>query len=100
MVSKKKILKDANKHIVPKSIISRRKAGFGMPLRSIFSNEKRIDSLLDKEFLFSLDFFSIDDVNKIIKSHLNGNEDNSSIIYSIICFQEWYKMFIMKEIEV
>src|ERR1700751_2451201 len=46
----KRILKDTFKEQLPAYILKRRKAGFGMPLRSILSNPKTIYALLDKEF--------------------------------------------------
>lgn len=88
----KRILKDTFKEQLPAYIIKRRKAGFGMPLRSIFSNPKTIYALLDKEFFVGFPNFSTDAIHKVIENHLNGKEDNSSIIYALISFQEWYKL--------
>ena len=88
----KRILKDAFKNQLPSYIINRRKAGFGMPLRSIFSTEAKVNQLLDKSFFSSFKHFSIPNIEKIISNHISGKEDNSSIIYALISFQEWYKM--------
>lgn len=91
----KAVLKDAFKNELPNYVTNRRKAGFGMPLRSIFSSEEKINELLDKELLNSIDGFSMVDIERNIQSHLAGREDNSALIYAIISFQEWYKMYIM-----
>lgn len=88
------ILKDAFKNDLPNYVTNRRKAGFGMPLRSIFSDEQKINELLDKDLLMSIDGFSVENINKIIQNHLSGKEDNSALIYALISFQEWYKMYI------
>jgi asparagine synthase (glutamine-hydrolysing) len=88
----KRIMKDAFKSQLPPYILKRRKAGFGMPLRSIFSEEKNINALLDRAFFSSFQNFSIPDIEKVINNHVSGKEDNSSIIYALISFQEWYKM--------
>ncbi|HEX7413106.1 MAG TPA: asparagine synthase (glutamine-hydrolyzing) [Bacteroidia bacterium] len=88
----KRILKDTFKTTLPPYILNRRKAGFGMPLRSIFSNKAAINGLLDKSFFAEFPKFSIINIDKVIENHLNGKEDNSSIIYALISFQEWYKM--------
>lgn len=90
----KKILKETFASKLPDYIIKRKKAGFGMPLRSILSAQKKIDQLLDKDFLYDLDFFNMAHIKNIIQNHHSGREDNSSIIYALICFQEWYKMHI------
>lgn len=88
----KRILKDAFKQQLPDYIINRRKAGFGMPLRSIFSSNTKINQLLDKSFFSNFNQFSIPNIEQIIHNHISGKEDNSSIIYALISFQEWYKL--------
>lgn len=88
----KKILKDTFKSILPNYILKRRKAGFGMPLRSIFSERTNIDKLLDINFFSNFDGFSVQNINRIIDNHLCGRGDNSSIIYALVSFQEWYKL--------
>lgn len=92
----KRILKETYNTKLPSYIIQRRKAGFGMPLRSIFSNESTINKLLDKDFFSSFNYFSLDNLSKCIKTHIAGAEDNSALIYALICYQEWYKMFIKR----
>lgn len=91
----KVVLKDAFKNELPNYVTNRRKAGFGMPLRSIFSDEQKVNELLDRELLTSIDGFSMNDIEKCIQAHLSGREDNSALIYALISFQEWYKMYIL-----
>lgn len=91
----KAVLKDAFKNDLPDYVTNRRKAGFGMPLRSIFSSTEKINELLDRELLNSIDGFSMIDIEKHIQSHLSGREDNSALIYALISFQEWYKMYML-----
>jgi asparagine synthase (glutamine-hydrolysing) len=88
----KRILKDSFKTQLPDYILNRRKAGFGMPLRSIFSKQKTIDVLLDRSFFANFNRFSVPDIDKVVENHINGKEDNSSVIYALVSFQEWYKM--------
>lgn len=90
----KKILKDIYAQKLPNYITKRRKAGFGMPLRSIFSNKKNITNLLNIEEIKKLSIFNISEINRCIENHLSGKEDNSAIIYALISFQEWYKLHI------
>lgn len=92
----KVVLKAAFKKDLPNYVTNRRKAGFGMPLRSIFSSEQKVNELLDKELFSEVGGFSIEDIEKTIQSHLSGREDNSALIYALISFQEWYKMYINK----
>ncbi len=90
----KKILKDTYGKKIPSYIINRRKAGFGMPLRSILSNPKKVDQLLNIEFFASIDGFSIADINRVKEEHFKGMGDNSSIIFALISFEAWYKKYI------
>ncbi len=91
----KTVLKEAFKNDLPDYVTKRRKAGFGMPLRSIFSSEEKVNELLDKELFKSIEGFSLENIERIIKNHISGREDNSAIIYALISFQEWYKMYIV-----
>jgi asparagine synthase (glutamine-hydrolysing) len=88
----KKILKEAFSDKLPSYIFNRRKAGFGMPLRSIFSSQTNVDCLLDRSFFSNFNRFSMQHIQAIIENHQSGREDNSSIIYALISFQEWYKL--------
>lgn len=90
----KAVLKEAFKNDLPDYVTKRRKAGFGMPLRSIFSSEDKVNELLDRDLFQSIEGFSMKDIERIIQSHLSGREDNSALIYALISFQEWYKMYI------
>jgi hypothetical protein len=63
-----------------------------MPLRSILSNPTTINTLLDKSFFAQFPKFSGSNIDTVIDNHLTGKEDNSSIIYALISFQEWYKI--------
>lgn len=90
----KKIIKDAYKNVLPDYITKRRKAGFGMPLRSIFSDENRVNQLLNWELLNTIKGFDTDFIKQIIQNHVQGKEDNSALIYALISFQEWHKMYI------
>lgn len=90
----KKILKEAYQNILPDYIIKRRKAGFGMPLRSILSDRKKVDSLLDVDFFGDFEGFSMPDIQRIKGEHFNGVGDNSSIIFALISFQNWHQKYL------
>ena len=90
----KRILKDAFAAHLPDDITKRRKAGFGMPLRSLLSDKEHLNKLLDVDFFGSFDLFSVKGIEFIIDQHIKGLKDNSALIYALITFQEWYKMYI------
>jgi asparagine synthase (glutamine-hydrolysing) len=90
----KYLLKETFKDVLPHQLIHRRKAAFGMPLRSILSSREKVNNLLDFEFFYGLGHFSMENINRIIDNHISGSEDNSALIYALISFQYWYKMWI------
>lgn len=90
----KKILKDTFSQHLPEYVTKRRKAGFGMPLRSLLGDKQRIYSLLSLDFFSEFEEFSVEGIELIIEQHISGAKDNSALIYALISFQEWYKMYI------
>jgi asparagine synthase (glutamine-hydrolysing) len=90
----KRILKDTFRTILPDDIIRRRKAGFGMPLRSIFSSEKKVYDLLNLDFFGGFGEFCPDQIRRIINNHIIGREDNSALIYALISFRLWHSMWL------
>jgi asparagine synthase (glutamine-hydrolysing) len=90
----KRILKDAFSAHLPKYVTNRRKAGFGMPLRSLLSDREHLGTLLDMDFFNNFEEFSIEGIQLTIDQHIQGTKDNSALIYALISFQEWYKMYI------
>ncbi len=90
----KHLLKETFQEVLPKQLIHRRKAAFGMPLRSILSSRDKVNILLDFEFFYGLGHFSIENIQRVIDNHISGREDNSALIYALISFQFWYKKWI------
>ena len=89
----KRILKDAYRGIVPDYVIDRRKAGFAMPIRSIFGSRETTLALIDFDVLTGAAPINVAAVHGVIDRHVHGLEDNSSLIYALLSFQEWYKRF-------
>jgi asparagine synthase (glutamine-hydrolysing) len=89
----KKILKEAYRKELPYYITKRRKAGFGMPLRSLLSKEDVLDRLLPLDFFGGMECFNLDEIRNIIKSHIAGKQDHSALLYSLISFRLWYARF-------
>ncbi|MCX6274290.1 MAG: asparagine synthase (glutamine-hydrolyzing) [Bacteroidetes bacterium] len=90
------ILKDSFRNQLPDYVTHRRKAGFGMPLRSIFSDPANVYRLLDKNFFSSFSYFKVENIERCVSNHTSGKVDNSALIYALISYQEWYRMYINK----
>jgi asparagine synthase (glutamine-hydrolysing) len=89
----KRVLVDAFADRVPAYVRTRRKAGFGMPIRSLFGSREAVYQLLDLDYIAGVAPFDQVHIRRLIDSHAGGREDNSSIIYALISFQEWYREF-------
>jgi asparagine synthase (glutamine-hydrolysing) len=89
----KRILKDTFGEGLPAYITHRKKAGFAMPIRSIFGSRGSVEALLDIPLLADAGRVHVPAVRAIVEAHTAGREDNSSLIYALISFQEWYKLF-------
>jgi len=82
----KKILKAAYADVLPREITGRRKAGFGMPLRSLLSNREVLNGLMPYEFLESAGQVDMDRLSQIQELHLSGVQDQSALLYALIAF--------------
>jgi asparagine synthase (glutamine-hydrolysing) len=87
----KRILKDAYKDVLPKYITHRRKAGFGMPLRSLLAQQEVINKMLHVDFFGSIEGFDVEAIKRSIEHHQQGKSDNSALLFALICFEQWYR---------
>ena len=82
----KKILKVAYADVLPTEITKRRKAGFGMPLRSLLGKKEVLKQLLPYDALESTGQIDMDQLHKIEESHLSGRQDQSALIYALVVY--------------
>jgi asparagine synthase (glutamine-hydrolysing) len=82
----KKILKAAYADVLPPSITKRRKAGFGMPLRSLLSKREVLDRLVPYDTLDSTGEIDMDELKRLEAAHISGIQDQSALIYALIVF--------------
>jgi len=94
----KKILKDTYTDVLPDYVTKRRKAGFGMPLRSLLSQDSIRNGLIDRDLLGDLDILKMYVLDKLEDEHTSGKADHSALLYAIISFQEWYKIFFEESV--
>jgi asparagine synthase (glutamine-hydrolysing) len=86
---RKYIFKKAVSNILPDEIVKRSKRGFELPISHWFRNELK-DFVLERlsdDSVRRMGFFNPSSVNKIIKEHINGNEDNSLQIWGLLTLQ-------------
>ncbi|WP_169566123.1 asparagine synthase (glutamine-hydrolyzing) [Sneathiella limimaris] len=94
--SSKSILKKMAERYLPKEIIYRPKSNFALPTRRWLSNElsEMVNDLLSKDRINSRGWFNSNEVDKIIKSHNAGWEDNSAKIYQMLTIELWAQNFL------
>ncbi len=89
----KKILKLAYEDVLPSYVIRRRKAGFGMPLRSILGERETLKRMMPYPFIEGSGLFDMDEVIKLENDHISGRQDHSALLYALICLGRWHKIF-------
>lgn len=90
----KKILKEAYRAELPDYVTRRRKAGFGMPLRSLLSDPRVLDTFLPRDYFGDQPFFDADQIQKLISAHQSGKQDQSALIYALISFRFWAERWL------
>jgi len=94
--TQKYILKQSVRDLLPKEIIYRRKKGFPVPINAWFKgdfHDKAAGLLLDIRSR-ARGYFNCDYVEKVIKMHKTGKDDYSRVLFSLIIFEMWHRVFI------
>jgi asparagine synthase (glutamine-hydrolysing) len=92
----KKILVDTFKDLLPESIQTRKKMGFGVPLDHWFRNELRemlTDTLLDSRTL-SRGYFDPAAIRQLLDEHKTSQWDHSSRLWLLLVFELWHRQFV------
>jgi asparagine synthase (glutamine-hydrolysing) len=85
------LLKELLYRHVPRDLVDRPKTGFGLPLGTWLKKDL-------KEWAFSSifhneDILDMDLIRKLWDEHQSGVKDNKTILWNVICFNEWFKNF-------
>lgn len=90
---KKHILKESFKDYFAKDFLNKSKKGFGVPVGDWLRSELKSEllSLIDKAFIEKQDIFYYDAVSSLVKNHLDSKIDNTFKVWTLFCFQKWYK---------
>jgi asparagine synthase (glutamine-hydrolysing) len=87
----KSVLRDILYKHVPKDLIERPKAGFGIPLGAWLRGPLKpwVEELIDSDRLKKEGYLEPEIITKIWNEHLNYTRDWSFRIWSVVIFQEW-----------
>ena len=93
---KKYILREIAHQYIPKEMLNRPKMGFGIPLDKWLSNELRpfLEEFFSDAYLSKQQIFHQYEVQKIIRSFLEGKKERAEKIWYLLMFQMWYDKWI------
>ena len=83
----------------PETILNRKKQGFSAPDECWYRGESASyvkETLLDKHTACS-EFIRKSYIETIIDEHLNQKKNHRLLIWSLLCFEWWVKIFLLNE---
>jgi asparagine synthase (glutamine-hydrolysing) len=86
-------------HLLPPEIMQRKKQGFSSPEASWYRGENAAyvrDMLLGKD-LISTEFLCADFIRQSVTDHLEGRRNNRLLIWSLLSFEQWCRVFLSGE---
>jgi asparagine synthase (glutamine-hydrolysing) len=92
----KRILRRAMRGLLPPEIIDKPKQGFSPPDRSWYRGPTMdlIRGLLHDKRTVQRGYFRPDAVARILDEHESGRENHRLLIWSLLCFEWWNRLFI------
>lgn len=95
----KNVLRQAMKDILPSETINRKKQGFSAPDESWYRgpNAEYIKELLLGKNIASAAFINPAYVKKIIDEHINKRINHRLLLWSLLCFEWWCRIFLNNE---
>ena len=95
----KYILKKAMERLLPAEIIYRKKEGFPTPISSWLRTDLKDFTMetLCSDGALSHGLFDRKTVRSLVDAHMRGTEDNNRLLFPLINFEIWHKLFFSQE---
>jgi len=92
----KTILVDTFADLLPDSIQSRPKMGFGVPLDQWFRNELRplLEDVLLDPVAIARGYFRPEAVRQLVDEHVSNRWDHSYRLWCLVCLEVWHRMYL------
>jgi asparagine synthase (glutamine-hydrolysing) len=92
----KVLLKRVAARHVPRECVYRPKEGFSIPIKNWLKSELRplMEDLLDQSNIKNECLFRSDTIERLKQEHLSGIANHSHILWSLMVFQAWKKMWL------
>ncbi|HBZ37268.1 MAG TPA: asparagine synthetase B, partial [Balneola sp.] len=83
----------------PEKIINRKKQGFSAPEESWYrgENAEYVKEILLNGNTVSSDYINRDYISKVVDEHINKNQNHRLLIWSLLNFEWWCRIFLNKE---
>ena len=86
----KYVLKKAMEPYLPREVVHREKAGFGLPIRAWMRSENKIfNHYFDPARIRTQGIFDPDALAGMFDENLRGKGDHSNVLFSMLCIQVW-----------
>lgn len=94
--NKKYILKEIVHQYIPKTMMERKKMGFGIPISSWLQKDLKyfVDEYFDEAFVAKQGIFNNDEIQRIRKGFYGGKVESAEKIWYLLMFQMWYDKWI------
>jgi asparagine synthase (glutamine-hydrolysing) len=94
--NQKYLLRKAMQGLLPQPVITRRKAGFGLPVRSWLRNELKemVRDLLSEETVRSRGIFDPAMVQNLIAQNEGGKQDYTLQIWALLTLELWQQTYL------
>jgi len=97
--AQKKIVKESCAHLLPDEILNRKKHGFETPVQQWLrgSLKQKVETYcLDRDFIEQQNIFNYPVLKQVVEKALSTNPgDATSLVWSILIFNYWYKQNIL-----
>lgn len=95
-LSRKIVLRHALRNDVPEWVSTRRKAGFGSPIRGWLRTELTdlVDDLLSEETVRRRGLFRPETVRKMVSEHRVGDADHTYRIWALLTLESWQRSVV------
>ena len=92
----KLLLRKAMKQILPKGLSEKKKQGFSPPEGSWYRDESLpyVKNILLSKKTLGREFFNSEYIKKIITEHSTGKKNHRLIIWSLLSFEWWCRIFL------
>ena len=94
----KYVLKKAMEGWLPREVIYREKAGFGLPMRAWLSEgNKLVDAYLDEQRIERQGIFRAPAVRRIVDEQRRGVADHANTLFTLLCQQIWLESVLSRD---